>query len=125
MSSAFVREQCMERTPSSPSSPVLGKGSFGQVELIREQHTGALQALKSVRRDAPKRGSVAPFERAKAEAVALTEIGPHPSIVKLLDSYETDDSFCMVLEACCVLVLYLSFLSTCAFLILSIVLPWW
>lgn len=79
-------------------SPVLGKGSFGQVELVRDPLTSALHALKTVRKDAPKRGSVMPFECAKAEAEALRNIGPHPHIVKLLDAYETEDSFCMALE---------------------------
>lgn len=79
-------------------SPVLGRGSFGQVELVRHPLTGALQALKTVRKDAPTRGSVRPYECAKAEAAALRSIGPHPHIVKLLDSYETEDSFCMALE---------------------------
>lgn len=77
---------------------MLGKGSFGSVNLVRDPHSAALTALKSVRKDAPKRGTVVPYECAMAEAEALRAIGPHPHIVKLLDSYDAGDCYCLVLE---------------------------
>jgi Protein kinase domain len=72
----------------------LGKGQFGQVKLAIHHKTGFMTAVKVI-----KKRDMKPLEvfqqRKETEVLKMCQ---HPNIVKLVDLFETIDSYYIVLE---------------------------
>lgn len=73
----------------------LGEGAFGQVFLAQHKSTGKSYAMKAC-----DRGAAQAMETANAERVALWQVNPHPYIVRLFASFETETRSVLVLEYC-------------------------
>jgi serine/threonine protein kinase/Flp pilus assembly protein TadD len=71
---------------------VLGKGGWGDVHLALDQTTGAQVAVKRISLSSDLGKSIA-----EKEIQALSSLD-HPYIVKLLDAFSSDGSFCIVTE---------------------------
>ncbi|KAI9027710.1 kinase-like domain-containing protein [Hyaloraphidium curvatum] len=88
------------RRPRGDYEPLslLGAGSHATVRLARHRATGALVALKTVRKPPPGAERDAARARWAVEAAALEAAAGHPGFPKLLDSFETESRFTLVLE---------------------------
>ncbi|KAK9838397.1 hypothetical protein WJX84_009183 [Apatococcus fuscideae] len=80
----------------------IGRGGFAKTVLCTHKATGAKRACKIVRRWDERRE---PDHRDRRKLVLreiamLTQLEAHPAIVHLLDAYETDEHFYLVLELC-------------------------
>lgn len=73
----------------------LGEGAFGQVFLAQHKATGGSYAMKAV-----SLGATEAIDSANAERMALGRVGPHPYIVRLFASFETQSRSVLVLEYC-------------------------
>jgi serine/threonine protein kinase len=73
----------------------LGEGAFGQVFLAQHKATGGSYAMKAVNLKATEA-----IDSANAERMALGRVGPHPYIVRLFASFETQTRSVLVLEYC-------------------------
>eukprot|EP00359_Climacostomum_virens_P003163 CAMPEP_0204918302 /NCGR_PEP_ID=MMETSP1397-20131031/16062_1 /ASSEMBLY_ACC=CAM_ASM_000891 /TAXON_ID=49980 /ORGANISM="Climacostomum Climacostomum virens, Strain Stock W-24" /LENGTH=647 /DNA_ID=CAMNT_0052091551 /DNA_START=1 /DNA_END=1941 /DNA_ORIENTATION=- len=80
---------------SEEPDQILGKGSYGEVRLVRQRTTGSLFAMKVVHKKQ--------FERQSKLSVLLREIDvhrslKHPHIVQLFDHFEDDRCIYLLLE---------------------------
>ncbi|KAL5724400.1 non-specific serine/threonine protein kinase [Ranunculus cassubicifolius] len=71
----------------------LGKGNFGSVRLCKNRATGLVSACKTI----PKGKDIQPVRR---EIHMMTLLSGHPNIVSLIDVYEDQESFQIVMELC-------------------------
>ena len=93
-------------SPSAPPPPpairyqhtpsILGKGHFARVTLAVDTHTGAEVAIKIIdKKEMTKNRSIV-----ESELSILKRMGRHRHIVSLLDFYEDDKKFYIVMELC-------------------------
>jgi len=76
---------------------VIGKGSYGQVMLVRHKREGTVYAMKMLRKDnVVKRNQV---EHTKTERHVLEAVS-HPFIVNLIYAFQTPKKLYFVLEYC-------------------------
>ena len=93
-------EPAPSKSGSAPSSgpdrwvagPKLGEGAFACVRLCRDRRTGQQAALKEIDKSGT---SDSAFRR---EVVIMRQVGAHPFIIEMLDAYEQETKYGLVLE---------------------------
>ena len=78
---------------------LLGKGAFGKVNLSLHVLTGKLVAIKSINKQNLKKKSKR--EKILLETNIMKKINKCPFIVKIYETYETTQHFCIVMEYIC------------------------
>ena len=78
----------------------LGEGFFSKVFLIKHNITGAIRAMKKIKK------SVNYNKRKSNEAEVINEVGilikmDHPNIVKLFEFYQNENYYFLIMEYCC------------------------
>ena len=73
---------------------VIGQGAFASVRLAIHRETKMNVAIKVLHKKRMSEDDLVGFQN---EVAFLSEID-HPNVVQLLDLYEDDDNFCLVLE---------------------------
>ncbi len=72
----------------------IGKGKFSTVFLVKDKDTGMLEAFKQV-----LKAELTPDEKHLVEnETKILETIKHPNVVRLLDYWESFDSFNYILE---------------------------
>ena len=92
-------QQSAQRAHFSPTSKasLLGEGTFATVHCVTDLRTGELRALKTVKKELCERFPGLDVA-VQMEMDLMRSIGRHPHIVGLVDSFETQTSWSMVLE---------------------------
>ncbi len=72
----------------------IGEGSFGKVYKGRRKNTGHIVAIKFI----PKKGKGEKELRNLRQEISILKKLNHENIILLLDSYETANEFCVVME---------------------------
>ena len=83
-----------EKVPEADGG-LLGEGSFGKVFKAKSKSSGELVAVKNIDKSTMDRFEM---QLQITEIELLKVIGSHPSIIKLLDVFEDDKHFYIVLE---------------------------
>ncbi|KAA8899997.1 kinase-like domain-containing protein [Sphaerosporella brunnea] len=82
---------------------LLGKGSGGVVRLVKHIRTGQLAAAKMVPKLQQMKETDSPLtdqEGIVAREIAVLKLLDHPNLIKLLDIYEDEFEFCLIMEYC-------------------------
>lgn len=77
----------------------LNSGAFGSVSLARDAQSDTLVAIKAVKKPDGEKNPHG-MDEVRQELEYHTQLGSHPNIVNLLDSFETDSHFYLVMEYC-------------------------
>uniref|UniRef100_A0A7S1KQZ9 non-specific serine/threonine protein kinase n=1 Tax=Percolomonas cosmopolitus TaxID=63605 RepID=A0A7S1KQZ9_9EUKA len=72
----------------------IGEGSFGRVYKGRRKYTGQIVAMKFI----PKRGKNKREIRNLRQEITILKSLNHENIIMMLDSFESDKEFCVVME---------------------------
>ena len=81
----------------------IGEGSFGKVFKGRRKHTGQIVAIKFLKKKQSlfdKRGKSDKDMANLRQEIEILKSLRHENIVLLLDAFETNTEFCLVLELC-------------------------
>jgi len=96
---SIVQEQSLGKNESIQdyyelTSEQLGKGSYGSVQKARDRRTGAVRAVKII-----KKSRIENITRLKREITIMKKLD-HPNIIKLFEVFEDDEHIYLVLELC-------------------------
>ncbi len=76
---------------------VLGKGSFGEVYLVRYKQTGRMYAMKVLNKRRVMAQNLVKYARAERNVLCFTK---HPFIVSLDFAFQTSEKLFMIMEYC-------------------------
>ncbi len=76
---------------------MLGRGSFGEVYLVRYKQTGALYAMKVLNKKRIMAQNILRYTRAERNVLCITK---HPFIVGLEFAFQTSEKLFLVMEYC-------------------------
>lgn len=76
---------------------VIGRGAYGKVTLVRKRDTGAVYAMKALKKKHLRRSGQ--VERTKTERKILEKID-HPFVIKMRFAFQSDSKLFLVLDYC-------------------------
>ena len=99
-SNVFIQNSQNDPLNSYTKIKSLGKGSFGEVFLVKHNVTGIIRALKVI-----DKNNIDLKEEPLSEQEILNEINilkkiDHPNIMKIFEFYSTETTFYLILEFC-------------------------